>query len=556
MKATSRRMIYNLGLLLTLQVASVIHFSHRSWAETSSSFDANTGTLTIPCVDILSNGLPAGENGSRQSFSLTMSLSETGLLAADLNEITATGNCSATFDVATGTYSDLVAFGDDIVEITLSYSGGIQFSPTSVFFQRDFISDDITAQVGQTTSINLGSNIDTDLATLLLADKSAIPDFITLANGELRISPEQSDLGNYTIRIEWGDQVETVSLAVQSSSSEIVSLEQLPANLPAFPLLNLYSNESVFNTAIGNDPAIDPDSDDLIEGLLLSEEFVIQVGQFSATVFFAGANTPQHDVELPCGEFWELGISELRNVPIPEWATPSDDVDGGDSPPIGCGEESAQDNFLIVLDLENRCEYDFWQARQENGEWVASFGTGFEMDGPGVHPNGMSSRGSGFAFLGGVIWPSELIAGKINHPLAFSYEFPKAGGPVSPATDSDGVSTESFALPEGARLQLDPEFDLSSLDLTDYELTIATAMQEYGLILVDRGGAGPVGFYAVDPSSATSNDYSDIWGDEDFIALDGLTIADLPLRVLELPEQNSGFRSNLQLASNSCVDYQ
>jgi len=167
----------------------------------------------------------------------------------------------------------------------------------------------------------------------------------------------------------------------------------------------------------------------------------------------------------------------------------------------------------------------------------------------------MSSRGSGFAFLGGVIWPSELAAGEINHPLSFSYEFPKAGGPVAPATDSDGVSTETFALPEGARIQLDPNFDLDSLSLTSYERTIARAMQEYGLILVDRGGAGPIGLYAIDPSSASSNDYTDSWGTADFITLDNLQIADLPFRVLELPPQDSDYRNSLSLADNRCATY-
>ncbi len=556
MKMLARRMVSGKHLSLITLLVSVFSSHSMSWAEPASSFDSATGVLTVPCVDILSGGIPAGENGSRQSYSLIMSLSDNGLSAAELNEISATGECSASFDTETGTYTDLIMFGEDTVELSLSYSGGVQFIPTSVFFQRNFIAEDLTAQAGQTTSISLDSNIDTNLATLLLDDRSEIPDFISLVDGEIRVSPAQSDLGSYSIRIEWGDQVEMIELQVLAAASEIVTLDQLPSSLPAFPLLNLYSTDSVFNSPVAENPTIDPDSDHLIEGLVRSEQFVIQVGQFSTTVFFAGENTAQHNVELPCGEFWELGISELTEVPIPSWATPSNDVDGSDSPPVGCGEESAQDNFLVILDLEDRCEYDFWQARQENGEWVASFGTGFDMDGTGVHPNGMSSRGSGFAFLGGVIWPSELAAGEINHPLAFSYEFPKAGGPVAPATDSDGVSTESFALPEGSRIQLDPDFNLNNLNLTDYELTIAKAMQEYGLILVDRGGAGPAGFYAVDPSSSANNDYTDTWGNDDFIPLDGLVIADLPLRVLELPDQNGDYRNDLQLANNRCTSYQ
>ena len=160
------------------------------------------------------------------------------------------------------------------------------------------------------------------------------------------------------------------------------------------------------------------------------------------------------------------------------------------------------------------------------------------MDGSGVLDKGLSARGSGFAFLGGVIWPDEISNGKINHPLAFSYEFTREGGPVAPATDSDGVHSDDFAIPEGAIIQLDPELDLDTLDLEPFELTIATALQEYGMILVDSGSAGPVGFYAIDPDSVTGNMWGELWGDEDFISLSNLDLTTLPFRVLELGLQD------------------
>ena len=523
-------------------------------AQLVSSFDVSTGVLSVPCVDILNNGQPAGDGGARQTFSLTMTLSDGRLNAADVAEIQTNETCTASFDSATGAYNDLVDVSGDIVELSLAYTGGVEFIPSAVFFQRNFISENLTAPSDVTTTLQLPVEIDGTLASISLTGGVPAPDFISLVDNELRVSPNMTDEGSYDLRIEWGDQVEGLVVLVTAGSSNI-ELTGIPDSVPPFSNLNLYSSNSIFNTPIDASAAVDPDSSTLIEGLNISAQFVVQVGQYSTTVFFAGSQTPLNDVTLPCGEFWELGINELANVPIPDWATPSDDVDGSSEPPIGCGEESAQDNFMVILDVENRCEYDFWQARQENGSWVASFGTAFDMDGTGIHPNGMSSRGSGFAFLGGVIWPSELAAGEINHPLSFSYEFPKAGGPVAPATDSDGVSTEAFALPEGARIQLDPDFDLDSLSLTSYERTIARAMQEYGLILVDRGGAGPVGLYAIDPSSASNNDYTDSWGTADFITLDNLQIADLPFRVLELPPQDADYREGLSLADNRCATY-
>ena len=211
---------------------------------------------------------------------------------------------------------------------------------------------------------------------------------------------------------------------------------------------------------------------------------------------------------------------------------------------------------MVILDMENRCEYDFWQARKENDAWVASFGVGVSMDDTGVLANGLSARGSGFAFLGGVIWPDEIENGHIQHPLSFSYEFTRAGGPVAPATDSDGLSTEAFALPEGALVQLDPALDLDALNLEPYEKTIARAMQEYGMLLVDSGSAGPVGFYAIDPDSVTGDMWGSLWGQEDYIALENLDFPTLPFRVLELGEQNSDYQQQLALQTGACSAYQ
>src|SRR3989338_2191484 len=117
---------------------------------------------------------------------------------------------------------------------------------------------------------------------------------------------------------------------------------------------------------------------------------------------------------------------------------------------------------MVILDLENRCEYDFWQARKVNGVWEASWGSGISLDGSGIQANGMSSRGSGFSSLAGLIWPDELKNG-ISHALIFAYPYTKSGGPVYPAPDSDGEDTNAFALPEGARVRLDPNFDISKL---------------------------------------------------------------------------------------------
>ncbi len=268
--------------------------------------------------------------------------------------------------------------------------------------------------------------------------------------------------------------------------------------------------------------------------------------QYSTTVYFANKNTPRYDVELKCGKSWELGVSFIKNVPIPDEAEPSFDSDGSVAPK-GCGEESDQDNEMVIIDIENRCEYDFWQIRKKGKGWIASWGNAISMDGNGIYNKGFSARGSGFSTIGGMIWPDELASGEINHALIFSYPFTKSGGPVLPASESDGESKKDYAIPEGARVRLDPSLDINALHLKPYEKTIAKALQKYGMFLVDNGGDTGIAVYAVDPKSVNGDPYSGILPDEDYISLSNIPVE--AFEVLELLPQN------LLIAQEFLVEY-
>lgn len=331
-----------------------------------------------------------------------------------------------------------------------------------------------------------------------------------------------------------------------------------PASLPS---IRLYSDQSPLNQKIAADAELDPDSQRYAALIArTAPSLLVQVKQYSAPVYFADENTARVDVRLACGPVWEMGVTMLADAPIPSFAEPANDVDGADNPvPAGeCGEDSSQDNNMVIIDLNTRCEYDLWQARKENGAWVASWGNAISIDDVGVYENGMSTRGSGFAFLAGVIWPHELQQGEIPHALLFALpdELVRSGGPVSPATESDGVSTDSMALPEGARLRLDPALDLNSLNLTPAELTIAKAMQDYGLFLTDMGGSSPVmALYAVDPLSVLNNPYNGFLPDEDYPALSGIPLD--RLQALALPPQDANFQQNMGLpAGGGCATFQ
>jgi hypothetical protein len=223
-------------------------------------------------------------------------------------------------------------------------------------------------------------------------------------------------------------------------------------------------------------------------------------------------------------------------VPIPTNARPS-----APFPP------DQTDGAMMILDPSSGCEYDFWDAqKQADGAWTARGVNRIKANSDGIYDRGASARGSGFALGAGLIRPGELKAGAIRHALVFTLppEYVKGGGPVFPATESDGDSTLEGAIPEGARIQLAPSFKVDTLK-HPWERTIARALQVYGMYLVDRGGSG-VGLVAQNPQSYAHNPYG--WGDKTYVYLPSSLVSSM--RVLKLPAQS---RHEIRVLPSRCA---
>jgi hypothetical protein len=236
---------------------------------------------------------------------------------------------------------------------------------------------------------------------------------------------------------------------------ELAIHAQVTGPLPPGVVLPLYSPDSPWNQPIPDGAPLDPNSRAMVEQLVHDVETgnppTLSVREWSVTVYVADEATPRTDVELTAG--WSP-YAALTDVPIPAGALP----------------DPAGDGHLTVIDLSTGYEYDFWQAEQrDNGTWRASWGNRIPLDGDGVYPHGMGARGSGFASLAGMIWPEEFAQGHIDHALLLSMPSAARGGPVWPATESDGRSRSDGAIPEGARLQLDPALDLDEFEMRPYE---------------------------------------------------------------------------------------
>lgn len=250
-----------------------------------------------------------------------------------------------------------------------------------------------------------------------------------------------------------------------------------PAKTPDAP----YGQDSPWNLRIGPDPDYDRYSRRLLENL--RGPFGCDPTQYTYPVYDEiSPDTPVREIMISgvYSDVTEGGAAlELRKdltvrVPLPDGAEPSRGSDGQ----------------LIVTDPATGDEWGFWRFRRRgDGSLVARNGYHYNVNWSGVPPLGFVSRGAGVPYLAGLIRPGEIKAGRIGHALAFGCQDP-GGLFVYPATKSDGEK-DFPALPEGSRLQLDPQLDDSDFEewgLSPAGKTIARALQEYGMILVDGSG--------------------------------------------------------------------
>ena len=317
-------------------------------------------------------------------------------------------------------------------------------------------------------------------------------------------------------------------ILVFTSSCNKRDLNNKPESLQ---YLKLFDGHSPFYNKIPPHAEVDPRSGIMVESLVdqANEAFVIAVKEWTVPVYYADASTPLQEVKLTAS--W-APKKALLNVPIPEFTEADPSNDGS----------------MAIVDLNNACVYDFWRMRYRNGRWKAAWGNALPIESDGIFPRGLSARGSGFELLQGLIWPQELHLGHIDHALIFSYNHTRSGGPVPPATESDGTSSEDWAIPEGALVQLNPRLNLDSLGLKDYERIIAKALQEYGMYCADDGGG--LQLYAINPICVKNNPYEDIWGNQTYVFLDKIPANQF--RVLKLPPQSN---TEPEIVLNGCNEF-
>lgn len=261
--------------------------------------------------------------------------------------------------------------------------------------------------------------------------------------------------------------------AVHASTPKPKSSPKKPS-APAPSAGRFYASNSFWNTKIPTSPAIDANSAAIV--------------QASLTAFKSNANFANTDA-------WGIAIvkagssSKTYSIGCTHYDC--------DTPvkfriPAGAKPTTGSDQHLVVIDGTK--ELDMWRAEYNpaTDKWTAgsryvtnAYGWG-AICGLGQHCNGAVA--AGFAAFGGIPRPEDFAGSLIPHALTVTSPFTRDNFIACPATHSDGEENSASAIPEGARIQLDPAFNVSGQSWPHWKKVIARTLQVYGAYVSDTGG--------------------------------------------------------------------
>lgn len=263
-----------------------------------------------------------------------------------------------------------------------------------------------------------------------------------------------------------------------------------------------FSDDSFWNQPIPENPEIDPRSAEwiaMLEKEPTGENFGITYNKWTVPVYEVDSTTPvfeivNHYLSEKEKKNWNTQRDSFGHwpgfspVPVPSYALP--DPEG--------------DAHFAVVDRQRNIAWDMWGFRQlADGSFESKTGMKYALDGSGVfntadyaiketesvHFHG-PSRASGVPIIAGLIMYNEVLAGEIRHKLSFASRYAAFREFTYPASWTDGYV--KGGIPEGSVIQLDPNLDLSTFDLTPEETVVAKALQKYGMVLVDVAKGQPI----------------------------------------------------------------
>jgi hypothetical protein len=247
---------------------------------------------------------------------------------------------------------------------------------------------------------------------------------------------------------------------------------------------NGFAQSGPWNTPLPANVPVAPDSAAVVASIQQDELdhsgiWGLNTDTFSTPIFHAGRNAPvQRWTYSDC-----LNMPQLASVIAPSLAAVPT--------PANLIVSNGTDESTTIYQPSTDTYWDFWRAQKDaSGHWSACWGGEIKhySKNPGIFGNPLGASASGLPLGAFTIRISELRSGYIDHAINLIVPRTQASCFSWPATRDDGNTAGSDIPCEGQRFRLNPSFKVNTL-YSPAARTIARAMQKYGLILTDMGGA-------------------------------------------------------------------
>jgi hypothetical protein len=299
-----------------------------------------------------------------------------------------------------------------------------------------------------------------------------------------------------------------------------------------------------FNTALASAPALAPDSAAVVSHMtaydwsvgLPGGGFTMDAG--SRPVYFAGPSDPT--MKIVCTN--ALGAGSCTGVNRVNIAGQTINV------PAGAQTENGSDGHLTVIETATGAEYDFWDTSISGSTIEAGTGSVVNVN----TGNGLGAEGdaANFALTAGLLRPSELASGTINHALVVTVPCTNANGATVgytyPATGGWGEACGDYWTESGSGAPMLGQ--LLRLNMTDAQIaasgapvwqqTIMTALAHYGAYIEDTDGGWNSGIDIItqDSTSWTALGLPDQWAglEQQYGDVGGTLSSSVPIPVSQL----------------------
>jgi hypothetical protein len=167
----------------------------------------------------------------------------------------------------------------------------------------------------------------------------------------------------------------------------------------------------------------------------------------------------------------------------------------GSDTKIEGGKNASGDRHAIVVDKATCVDYETYDTRHTSKGWTAGSGAVWSLSSNKLRskphlnlgPNGLTSAdAAGLPILPGLLRPSEVKAGYVDHAIRFTANVTSEHF-IWPAEHEAGSKASLKYPPMGARFRLKASFSLAGYSRDTR--VVLRAMKAFGLILADNGSS-------------------------------------------------------------------